>query len=183
MGYSTFLSPGKIGTLELKNRAVFPPMGTGFPNLDGTVSKRLIDYHVRRVQGGCGMNIVEIASVHYTSQGPAILGIYDDKFIPGLTELASAIKNAGGVACLQLWHGGRQTSGSPFGGQPWAPSSIPCPLICETPHPMSIDEVREVISSYGDAALRAKKAGFDAIELHGAHGYLIDCFLNPYSNT
>jgi len=183
MGYSTFLSPGKIGTLELKNRAVFPPMGSGFPNLDGTVSKRLIDYHVRRVQGGCGMNIVEIASVHYTSQGPAILGAYDDKFIPGLSELASAIKNAGGVACLQIWHGGRQTSGNSFNGQPWAPSSIPCPLICETPHSMTSDEVKEVISSYGDAALRAKKAGFDAIEIHGAHGYLIDCFLNPYSNT
>ena len=183
MSYTQMLSPGKIGTLELKNRTIFPPMGTAFPNVDGTVSQRLIDYHVRRAEGGCAMNIVEIAGVHVTTSGPALLGIYDDKFIPGLAALAAAIKAAGAKACIQLWHGGRQTSGKPFDGQPWAPSAIACPMICETPHAMTVAEIKEVIASYGDAALRAKKAGYDAIEVHGAHGYLIDCFLNAYSNT
>jgi 2,4-dienoyl-CoA reductase-like NADH-dependent reductase (Old Yellow Enzyme family)/thioredoxin reductase len=182
MSYTKFLSPGKIGTLELKNRSIFPAMGTSFANPDGTVPQRTIDYHVRRVHGGCAMNIVEIAAVHHTSYMPngGGLGIFDDKFIPGLTKLASAIKEAGGRACIQLWHGGRQAPVS--SGQPWAPSAISCPVINMMPHAMTISEIKEVISSYGDAALRAKKSGFDAVEIHGAHGYLIDCFLNPYSN-
>ena len=181
--YETFLSPGKIGNLTLKNRAIFPPMGSGYVESDSTVKDQLIDYHVRRVQGGCAMNIVEIASVHYTSQSPGVLGIHEDRFIPGLAKLASAIKGAGGIACIQLWHGGRQTSGKPFGGQPFAPSAITCEMIGELPHEMTLEEVKEVSSSYGDAALRAKQAGFDAVEVHGAHGYLIDSFLNPYTNT
>lgn len=183
MGYSKFLSPAKIGTLELKNRAIMPAMGSSHGEPGGMIGQTLIDYHVRRAQGGCAMNIVEIASVHPTSYATLTPGIFDDKFIPGLTKLATAIKEAGGKACIQLWHGGRQTSGKPFNGQPWAPSAIPCPMIGEMPHAMTIDEVHEVIEAYGDAAVRAKKAGFDAVEIHGAHGYLIDCFLNAYSNT
>lgn len=180
MSYAKFLSPGKIGTLELKNRSIFPAMGTSFSNADGTIPQRTVDYHARRAQGGCAMNIVEIAAVHPTSFAPGYIGIFDDKFIPGLTKLASGIKNAGGKACIQIWHGGRQAP--PTGGQPWAPSAIPCSFIGIMPHAMTKDEIKEIVSSYGDAALRAKKAGFDAVEIHGAHGYLIDCFLNSYSN-
>ena len=183
MAYDLFLSKGRIGKLELKNRSVFPPMGSGYADAEGFITQPLIDYHVRRVEGGCAMNIVEIAVVHYTSYNPHTPGIWDDKFMPGLTKLAHAIKDAGGVPCLQLWHGGRQQSGKPRGGEPWGPSAIPCPLIQEMPHAMTKDEIAEIVASYGDAALRAKKAGFEAIELHGAHGYLIDCFLNAYSNT
>lgn len=154
-----------------------------FAQSDGTVGNELINYHVRRAKGGCAMNIVEIACVHPSTGGPGYLCIYDDKFIPGLTKLASAIKKAGSRACIQLWHAGRQTSGKPIkGGKPWAPSAIPCPLIKEVPHEMTIDEIKEVIASYGDAAARAKEAGFEAIEIHAAHGYLIDSFLNEYTN-
>lgn len=183
MAYERFLSKGKIGTLELKNRSVFPPMGSGYADEEGFITQQLIDYHVRRVEGGCAMNIVEIAVVHPTSYNPHTPGIWDDKFLPGLTQLASAIKQAGGAACIQLWHGGRQISAKPWGGAPWAPSAIPCPMIREMPHAMTSEEIHTIISSYGDAALRAKKAGFDAVELHGAHGYLIDEFLNAYSNA
>lgn len=179
--YENLLSPGKIGTLTLKNRSVFPPMGSGYV-VNENPMQQLIDYHVRRVQGGCAMNIVEIATVHPTTKSPTILGIYDDKFIPGLTELAKAIKDAGGIACIQLWHGGRQTSGKPFGGQPVAPSAVINAFIGEEPRALTLDEIQEIISSYGDAAVRAKKAGFDAVEIHGAHGYLIDQFLNLYTN-
>ncbi|MDD4690177.1 MAG: FAD-dependent oxidoreductase [Eubacteriales bacterium] len=179
--YDNLLSPGKIGTLTLKNRSVFPPMGSGYVENEYPM-QQLIDYHVRRVQGGCAMNIVEIAAVHPTTKSPTVLGIYDDKFIPGLAELAKAIKDAGGVACIQLWHGGRQTSGKPFGGQPVAPSAVTNAFIGEEPRALTIEEIQEIISSYGDAAVRAKKAGFDAVEIHGAHGYLIDQFLNPYTN-
>jgi len=179
--YEILLSPAKIGRLTLKNRSVFPAMGSGYVENEHPTD-RLIDYHVRRVYGGCAMNIVEISAVHPTSSSPTTLGIYDDKFIPKLSELAKAIKNAGGIACIQLWHGGRQTSGKPFGGKPVAPSAITNAFIGEEPHALTTEEVKEIISSYGDAALRAKKAGFDAVEIHGAHGYLIDQFLNPYTN-
>lgn len=179
--YEKFLSPGKIGRLTLKNRSVFPPMGSGYVDNEHP-RQQLIDYHVRRVLGGCAMNIVEIATVHVTTKSPGIIGIYDDKFIPGLSELAKAIKDAGGIACIQLWHGGRQTSGKPFGGQPVAPSVVTNAFIGEEPRALSTEEVQEIISSYGDAAARAKRAGFDAVEIHGAHGYLIDQFLNPYTN-
>lgn len=179
--YENLLSPGKIGTLTLKNRSVFPPMGSGYVENEYPI-QQLTDYHVRRVRGGCAMNIVEIAAVHPTSKSPTILGIYDDKFIHGLAEMAKAIKDAGGVTCIQLWHGGRQTSGKPFGGQPVAPSAIANAFIGEEPRALTLEEVQEIISSYGDAALRAQKAGFDAVEIHGAHGYLIDQFLNSYTN-
>lgn len=180
MAYETFLSPGKIGNLELKNRCIFPPMGTAFAR-NGEVGDRTINYHVRRVKGGCAMNIVELSSVHYSAGISTKIGIYDDRFLPGLTRLASAIKEAGGRACIQLWHGGRQNAADI--GAPWAPSAIPCPITKQMPHEMTIEEIKEVISAYGDAAVRAKKAGFDAVEIHGAHGYLIDGFLNASSNT
>jgi len=179
--YEKLLSPGKIGNLTLKNRSIFPPMGSGYVDEEHP-KKQLIDYHVRRVLGGCAMNIVEIASVHFTSKSPTILGIYDDKFIPGLAVLAKEIKDAGGIPCIQIWHGGRQTSGKPFDSQPVAPSPITNAFIGEEPRALTIEEVKEIISSFGDAALRAKKAGFLAVEIHGAHGYLIDQFLNPYTN-
>ncbi len=156
-------------------------MGTNFPE-DEKVSKSLIDYHVARAKGGCGLNIVEIAAVHPTSRGTRTLGIYDDKFIPGLKTLADAIHEAGGKAAVQIWHAGRQTNSAVTGLPIVSASPIPCPLCQEMPRELTLKEIKELVEAYGDAALRAKKAGFDAIELHGAHGYLIAQFMSPYSN-
>ena len=182
MSYEKFLSPAKIGTLELKNRCIFPPMGTAYAK-NSEIGDRTINYHVRRAQGGCAMNILEITSVHITTAAPGTPGIWDDKFIPGLAKLATAIKNAGSRACLQLWHGGRQTYSKAYGvTQPWAPSELPCPLTRKTPHAMTIEEIREIVEAFGDGAVRAKKAGFDAVEIHGAHGYLIGGFLSRQTN-
>jgi 2,4-dienoyl-CoA reductase-like NADH-dependent reductase (Old Yellow Enzyme family) len=106
MKYPHLFEPIKLNGLELKNRIVFPAMGTGFTDM-GHVTKVLIDYHVARVKGGCGLNITEACSVH----GPSaprdlLLQIWDDEFIPGFKELTKAIHCAGGKACLQLWQGG-----------------------------------------------------------------------------
>ncbi len=182
MEFQQLLSPGKIGTLELKNRIIMPAMGTGHPDADGKINQRLIDYHARRAKGGCAMNIVEFTCVHPTAAQLHTINAYNDDFLPGLTKLAEAVHNEGGKICLQLWHGGRQT-GTASGEAPWAPSAIPCPFIQAMPHVMSKDEINEIVQAFGSAALRAKKAGFDAVEIHGAHGYLIDCFLNSYSNN
>ena len=171
-----------IGTLRVKNRIILPAMCTIFADTGGFVSEKLINYHAARAKGGSGMNIVEIAAVHPSTKSPKVLGIYDDEFIPGLAKLAAAIKNNGGSACIQLWHAGRQTFSAHTGMPLLAPSPIPCPLCQGIPEELSLEKIKELVSAYGDAALRAKKAGFDAIELHGAHGYLINQFLSPYSN-
>ena len=182
MSYEKFLSPAKIGSLELKNRCIFPPMGTAFA-VDSEIGDRTVNYHVRRAQGGCAMNVLEITSVHITSAAPGTPGIWDDKFIPGLTRLATEIKRNGSRACVQLWHGGRQTYSRAYGIQPWAPSEIACPLTRKVPHAMTVEEINEIVEAFGDAAVRAQKAGFDAVEIHGAHGYLIGSFLSRQTNV
>ncbi|MHB8276267.1 MAG: oxidoreductase [Candidatus Humimicrobiaceae bacterium] len=178
-------NPGSIGNLELKNRIILPPMATALCENGGFVSRRLIDYHTARARGGSAMNIVEISGVHPTTigNGKLGLGIYDDKFIPGLKELAASIKNAGGVPAIQLWHAGRQiNSKDVLSGYIVAPSPIPCPVCRETPRELNWYELNDIIESFGDAAARAKAAGFEAVEVHGAHGYLICQFLSKYSN-
>lgn len=175
-------SPAQIGNLTLKNKVILPAMCTVFADEGGYVSEKLIHYHAARAKGGCGLNIVEIASVHPTSYVPKVLGIFDDKYLPGLERLAGAIRDAGGRSCLQLWHAGRQVNSIQTGLPIVAPSAVPCPLCQEMPKELTKGEIDELVNAYGDAALRAKKAGFDAIELHGAHGYLINQFMSPYSN-
>lgn len=169
--------------MTLRNRIILPAMCTIFADDGGYVSQKLIDYHVARARGGCGLNIVEIASVHASSKSPKVLGLHDDRYVPGLTKLAAAIHEAGGKACIQLWHAGRQTFSAHTGMPLVAPSAIPCPLCQEVPEELPVEKIAELVRAYADAAKRAKDAGFDAIELHGAHGYLINQFLSPYSNT
>jgi 2,4-dienoyl-CoA reductase-like NADH-dependent reductase (Old Yellow Enzyme family)/thioredoxin reductase len=179
--FPTLFSPAKIGTLELKNRLIMPAMGTGMANQDGTVTDQLYHYHRVRGAGGTGMITVEIVAVHPTSGGSSP-AIWDDRFIPGLKRLADVIHEGGATACVQLWHAGRQTNSKVTGLPIVAPSTVPCPLCQEKPEIMDVNFIKEMVESYGDAARRAKEAGFDAIELHGAHGYLIAQFMSPYSN-
>lgn len=172
-----------IGALELKNRIVMPPMGTGFGNGDGTVSERMKRYYGRRAAGGAGMIIVEVTAAAPEGIGfPGCLGIWDDGFIAGLSELADEIKSNGARAALQIFHAGRQTRGAFIGTQPVGPSPVPWPPAGEMPRELGADEVHELVEKFSDATLRAKKAGFDAVEFHGAHGYLICQFLSPQSN-
>ncbi len=179
--FPTLFSPAKIGTLEIKNRLIMPAMGTAMANQDGTVTDQLYHYHRVRGAGGTGMITVEIVAVHPTTGGSSP-AIWDDRFIPGLKRLADVIHEGGATACVQLWHAGRQTNSKVTGLPIVAPSEIPCPLCQEKPEIMDKKLIKEMVESYGDAARRAKEAGFDAIELHGAHGYLIAQFMSPYSN-
>ncbi|MEW6202191.1 MAG: FAD-dependent oxidoreductase [bacterium] len=173
----------KIGALELKNRIVMSPMGTGFGGEGGVVSARIKKYYGRRAGGGAGMIIVEATAVAPEGVGfPGYLGIWDDKFILGLAELADEIKSNGARACIQIYHAGRQSREKYIGTQPIAPSAVPWSPAGEMPRELRIEEVNELVEKFADAALRAKKAGFDAVEIHGAHGYLICQFLSPQSN-
>ncbi|MBP8988997.1 MAG: FAD-dependent oxidoreductase [Clostridia bacterium] len=183
MKYPVLLSPIKIGTMDVKNRFVVPPMGTNFANPDGSVSQQLIDYWVARAKGGYGLLIVEVSAIDPLGKAiPWQPGIWDDCFIPGWKQLVDEVHKYGARIAIQLHHAGRQTVRDVIGAQPVAPSPIPCPVDKEMPRELTTEETYELIEKFGDAARRARDAGFDAVEVHGAHGYLIAQFMSAYSN-
>ncbi|MFQ5996168.1 MAG: FAD-dependent oxidoreductase [Dehalococcoidales bacterium] len=174
--------PFRIGSMELKNRIVMPPMVVRYAADDGYVTKRTKDYYEARARGGVALIIVEATYIH--QRGRAFvnqLGISEDKLIPGMSELVQAVHRHGAKIAVQLHHGGREATSKLNGMQPVAPSSL-AGLVGETPKELTTDEITEMVTFFAQAALRAKKAGFDGVELHGAHGYLIDQFLSPASN-
>lgn len=184
MRFKALFQPIKIGTMEVKNRFVVPPMGTNYPNDDCTVSDQLVAYHRENAIGGYGLITIEVTAVSPT--GKAIIrepGLWCDDQIEGYRRLADAIHEHGAKMSVQLHHAGRQTMSVLIDGQqPVAPSPLPCPFCQEVPHEMTNAEVYEMIENFIDAAERAKKAGADAVEVHGAHGYLIAEFMSTYSN-
>lgn len=183
MDFKVLFSPIKIGQLEVNNRFVVPPMGTNFANPDGTVSQEFIDYWEARAKGGFGLLIVEVTAVDPLGKAiPYQPGLWEDKFIPGFKKLSDTVHRHGAKIAVQLHHAGRQTSRDIIGAQPVAPSPVPCPVSKDMPRELSSGEVYELIEKFGDAALRAKEAGMDAIEIHGAHGYLIAQFMSGHSN-
>lgn len=176
------LTPGKIGTLEIKNRVMMSPMGSGYGTLDGYMDERLATYLARRAEGGCGIVCMEFTAVSPSGQPPMLPCIYNDSYIPGLTKVATAIKEKGAKAFIQLAHCGRQTFGDPPNGPILAASPLPCMASGSVGREMTEEEIWQTIEDFGDGAVRAIKAGFDGIEVHCAHGYLIQNFLSPYSN-
>jgi len=175
--------PIQINSLELKNRLVVPAMGTGFANSDGTVSERLKDYLVARADGGFGLTITEITAISRYGKGMANqLSIWDDKFIPGFRDLAKAIHTKEAKVAVQLYHPGRQTFSFLTGRPVVAPSAIPCPVCREIPKELTVEEIRELEEQFAEGARRAKEAGIDAVEIHGAHGYLVAQFMSGYAN-
>jgi 2,4-dienoyl-CoA reductase-like NADH-dependent reductase (Old Yellow Enzyme family)/thioredoxin reductase len=174
--------PVRIGQMELRNRIVMAPMGTKHASKEGYVTDQIKDYFEARAQGGTGLIIVEATLVHPQGRGfQKLLEIFDDKFIPGLSELVGVIHKHEAKAAIQLQHCGRMAKSRLTGMQPMGPSPIPAPG-GEVPKELTLEEIKEIIGYFADAAVRAKRAGFDGIEIHGAHGYLIDQFLSPSSN-
>jgi 2,4-dienoyl-CoA reductase-like NADH-dependent reductase (Old Yellow Enzyme family)/thioredoxin reductase len=173
----------KIKSMLLKNRVVMPPMGTGLGRKDGTVSEATLAYFKRRVESGAGLYITEISSVHPRgSVSPSALRIYDDSYIDGLSQLANITHQAGSKIAIQLHHAGRESFYQLNRGQAMAPSAIPSYVFGGSPQAMSREEIQEVVQAFGSAARRAVEAGFDAVELHAAHGYLLQQFLSIHSN-
>ena len=173
--FNKLLSPIKLRELELKNRVVMPAMGTRMANEDGTVSQILIDYHKARALGGCALNIVEVASVHGPSAPKNFLTIYDDSQIESHKKLTSAIHEAGGKACLQLYQGSIAVGMDP-NAQVLVPSELKRGEY--TIPAMTIEQIKEIIECYKNAAKRAIEAGYDTLEIHMAHNYLMHSFLS-----
>ena len=182
------LTPGRIGAVELRNRIVMPPMTTRLSDAEGHVTDATIAYYMARVRGGVGMITVEMASPARAGRHrKRELGIYDDRFLPGLTRLTEEIHRGGAKASIQLGHGGGHTRIDICGETPLAPSAIPHGVFEVTnetivPKAMTHDDIRATIDAFAAAAARAEKAGFDCVEIHAAHGYLISQFLTPFEN-
>jgi 2,4-dienoyl-CoA reductase-like NADH-dependent reductase (Old Yellow Enzyme family)/thioredoxin reductase len=176
-------SPFSIKDIQLNNRIVMPGLASFLIGDDGTISEATVEHYRRQAAGGPAMIIMEACSVSPEGVVSAHQArIYDDRFIEGLSKIAAVVKSEGSVPAVQIHHGGRQTSIKVIKRKPLAPSPIPCPTIRGDVEPLTIDGIHEIVQKFGDAAERAKKAGFALIEIHGAHGYLINQFLSKVSN-
>ena len=176
-------SPFSIKDIQLNNRIVMPGLASFLIGDDGTVSDVMVEHYRRRAAGGPAMTIMEACAVSpegVVSNHQA--RIYDDRFIEGLSKIAEVIKSEGSVPAVQIHHGGRQTSIKVIKRKPLAPSPIPCPTIRGDVEPLTIDGIHGIVRKFGDAAERVQQAGFELIEIHGAHGYLINQFLSKVTN-
>lgn len=176
-------SPFSLGSLRLRNRIVMAPMGTNFGREDGMITERAMNYYVERAKGGVGLIITESSPVNQQGRHRVrCMGAFDDKFIPGLRRFVDAVHENGAAIALQLIHAGRNTSEEITGSKPLAPSPIPRFEGAPVPKEMSLDEINQTVIDFGLMAYRAKEAGFDAVEIHGGHGYLINQFFSQRVN-
>ncbi len=183
MKYSKTFSKCKIGSLELRNRLIVPAMETEYSQ-DGTINQRIFDYWIERAKGGWALLTVEVAAISENGKGfPHSLTLFDDACIPMYKKLTDEVHKYGAKMSIQLHHAGRQTLSAFIGGQQLvAPSAIAHPMYGEVPKALTTEECWEIINDYGDAALVAKKSGFDAVEIHGGHGYMPVQFLSANTN-
>jgi len=179
---SKLYEPIKIGNTEVKNRLAMSAMDLGFTS-DGFVNERLIDFYVERARGGVGLIVVggcypEINGKVWKS----IIGLDKDEFIPGLKKLTNTIHKYDVRIAAQILHGGRSASSFFTKMKPVSPSSLAHVNIKQAPHALTIPEIKKVIEGFVKATMRVKKAGFDAVEIHGGMGYLINQFLSKATN-
>ena len=182
--FSYLFSPLRIGGMEVRNRI----LSTGHDTVmvhDGHVTERLIAYHEARARGGVGLIVVQVSGVHETARYTShVLMATSDDAIPGYRVLAAAVHKHGARICGQLFHPGREIMETQDGTAPvaYAPSAVPNSRFHVMPVPLSRKMIQEIVSGYGDAALRLMQAGFDGCEIVASHGYLPAQFLNPHVN-
>lgn len=173
-----------IGTLELPNRFVRSATWEGMCDEYGRPTARLAELYRDLAEGGVGLIITGYTVVHPRGrQMTGAIGACTDSQIPTLGKLAGAVHGAGGRLMAQLFHAGAQTSVRTIGEPPVGPSEVQSPFYSGVPRAMTLVEIAEVVVSFGQSARRAREAGFDGVQLHGAHGYLINQFLSPLTNV
>jgi len=198
--------PGKIGNLSLRNRMVVTAMGLNLAEEDGFVSERIVDFHERHAKGGVGLIIVGVCGVGWPHGGnmPRQVALSDDRFIPGLQKMTSAAHTHGAKIAAQLHHGGLVSTEDMREGRPvWVPSypvkkaatftdaflesELAAMYNPDAPPPqlkvMDAADIDQMIALFVAGAVRAQKAGFDGVEIHGGHGYIISEFLSPRTNN
>lgn len=182
--YPHLLSPFNIKDMTVKNRIVMTPMGTNYGEMSGEMSFLHIHYYEQRAKGGTGLIIVENASVDSPvgSNGTTQLRIDHDSYIPRLYKLTETIHKYGTKIAVQINHAGASAMSSRTGHQPVSASDVPSKAGGETPRPLEVAEIENIVKKYADAARRVQLAGFDAVEIHAGHSYLISQFLSPLTN-
>lgn len=175
--------PLTIRDRTFRNRVVMPPIAIEQATSAGEVTEKHLQHYSAIATDGPGLVIVEHSYIRPDGRvSDRQLGAYNDALVPGLARLAEAIKGSGAVACLQLTHCGSRTTRALVGVQPVGPWTTPVPGDEEAPRPLRVEEIRQLTADYVAAAERARAAGFDAVEVHGAHGYLLSQFASPLTN-
>ena len=188
--YEKLFEPMKIGNLEIKNRIVNEPMGNAYSNIKGEMTPQEIAYYVERAKGGIGLVLTECASVlpggptgMRGGGNPRQINIGTDDAIAEFKKLADAMHAEGTPVMVEIYHSGNQGDpGSEPDGLTWSPSGQESGLTHAPTRAMTVDEIKYLIQCFVDATVRAQKAGIDGVELHVAHGYLLNEFVSPYSN-
>jgi 2,4-dienoyl-CoA reductase-like NADH-dependent reductase (Old Yellow Enzyme family) len=181
---SQLLKPLEVGKLTLSNRLVMPPMATSKAEPDGKISREILDYYNEKSKGG-HISLIIIEHSFIKQDGKASnqqLSVADDSVVEGLKELANIIHSNGSKAVMQINHAGSATSSEVTGSESVGPSSVPNPRRGNVPHELSVKEIENIVKAFKDAARRVKEAGFDGVEIHSAHGYLLNQFFSPLSN-
>ncbi len=176
-------SPLTVKGLTFASRIVMPPMANNMAPPDGSVTDRHIEHYTARAGHDVALIMVEHSYVRRDGRaGERQLGIYDDALVPGLRRLATAIKAAGSLVGIQITHCGSRTTEAVIGRRPRGPSDVIVPGDKEAPDPFPAEELPDIVRAFGAAAVRAVEAGFDLVQIHGAHGYLLNQFMSPYTN-
>jgi len=182
MKYPRLFSPITIRGHEIPNRVVLAPMGMKFNNHDGSVTARYVNYIRARARGGAGLLLTENTHLlHEYTQGTS-MGAYHDRLISGLSRLPHAAHPFGAKIIMQISiHGGTAPERT-IGRVPFAPSAVESPMYPQVPRELSLKDIENLIDTYVQGAWRAWRAGYDGVEVHGAHGYLITQFVSPHTN-
>jgi 2,4-dienoyl-CoA reductase-like NADH-dependent reductase (Old Yellow Enzyme family) len=178
------LEPLHIGALTLHNRLIMPPMATAKAEADGGTSRALLDYYQEKSAGGC-FSLIIIEHSFISPEGRAShnqLSVASDGVLGGLRSLAEVIHHNGSKAVMQINHAGSATTQEVTGTTPVAPSPVPHPRNGNTPRALTESEIAGIVKAFQDAARRVKAAGFDGVEIHSAHGYLLNQFFSPLTN-
>ena len=182
--YTHIFEPLTIKHMTLKNRIVMTPMGTNYGEQNGEMSFLHINYYEQRAKGGTGLLIVENASVDSPegSNGTTQIRIDHDSYIPRLFKLSETVHKHGACIAIQINHAGASAQSARTNMQPVSASNIPSKAGGEIPRPLEKEEILRIVKKYGEAAKRAQIAGFDAVEIHAGHSYLLSQFLSPITN-
>jgi 2,4-dienoyl-CoA reductase-like NADH-dependent reductase (Old Yellow Enzyme family) len=174
----------EINGMRLANRLVRSATWEGMCQDDGRPTAKLTDFYRTLAKGGVGLIITGYTFVRPDGkQLPGKMGLHRDEFIGDMKKLTDAVHDEGGRVCIQLVHSGAQTTSKVIGRTPLAPSAVAAQQYQGvTPEEMTLNDIREITTAFGEASRRAKESGFDAVQLHGAHGYLINQFLSPLTN-
>nr|MBF0223015.1 NADH:flavin oxidoreductase [Desulfobulbaceae bacterium] len=172
-----------INGMTLNNRLVRSATWEGMCEKNGRPTKKLADFYKTLAEGDVGLIISGYAFVRPEGkQLPGKMGIHVDDFADDMHKMTKSVHDAGGKICIQLVHAGGQTDSATAGQTPLAPSSVEAAQFSEKPESLTKEQIREIVGAFAQSAVRAKIYGFDAVQLHGAHGYLINQFLSPLTN-